>query len=133
MIKDEFRSKSYQDPKTGCWLWHGKAPRGPTRKSYEAFKGPITKGQWVLHKCDVPKCINPKHLFLGDRSINMIDMYSKGRGTAIVANRVNKTHCIKGHPFNAENTIYRNSKRPGRDCKICRLAATRKSRKKRTG
>jgi hypothetical protein len=41
MTKDEFRSKSYEDTKTGCWLWHGKAPYGPTRKAWKAFSGKV--------------------------------------------------------------------------------------------
>ena len=33
----------------------------------------------VLHSCDVRKCVNPKHLFLGTEFDNIEDMINKGR------------------------------------------------------
>ena len=53
------------------------------RAAYERAYGPITDGKFVLHRCDVPQCCNPKHLFLGTQSENAKDMWSKGRGNPI--------------------------------------------------
>src|SRR6266436_4607223 len=38
----------------------------------------IPDGLQVLHKCDVPRCINPVHLFLGTQQNNIDDMLAKG-------------------------------------------------------
>jgi len=48
------------------------------RLVYKALIAPIT-AEFILHKCDNRRCINPKHLFKGDPKINYDDMYAKGR------------------------------------------------------
>ena len=60
-----------------CWLWTGATVRGygalhilgkvvlTHRLSYEIHIGPIPKGLWVLHRCDVRACGHPDDLFLG--------------------------------------------------------------------
>jgi len=75
-----------------CWLWTGSerssgygaialggSIESSHRFAYEYLVGPIPKHMWVLHRCDAPKCCNPKHLFLGTPRDNAIDMQSKGR------------------------------------------------------
>jgi len=49
------------------------------RLSYILFRKNITSEDHVLHKCDNPLCVYPKHLFLGDQTSNMTDKVSKNR------------------------------------------------------
>jgi hypothetical protein len=75
-----------------CWLWplycgrggYGVMRSGPRtflvhRVAHEALIGPIPPGLLVLHRCDVPRCFNPRHLFAGTQQDNMVDMMQKGR------------------------------------------------------
>lgn len=77
-----------------CWFWTGhKNPLGygklcrnnqktcyyAHRLSWEFHNGPIPEGMCVLHKCDNPACVRPKHLFLGTRLDNNNDMFTKRR------------------------------------------------------
>lgn len=89
---------SYEvDPFGGCWLWtgpmkesgYGRIWNGSKnilahRFSYALHVGPIPAGDGyhgacVLHRCDVPACVNPAHLRLGTHADNMADMKAKGR------------------------------------------------------
>lgn len=49
------------------------------RVSYELHVGPIPDGLFILHRCDVPACVNPDHLFVGSAADNVADMMAKGR------------------------------------------------------
>lgn len=85
-------------PVTGCWIWMGpigssgyphvdmwyknkRKTIGATRLAYERAFGQIPKGLFICHKCDIPSCINPAHLFSATAKENSIDMANKGRAT----------------------------------------------------
>lgn len=61
------------------WGKHGDPRHGAHRFSYIIHKGSIPKGKWILHHCDNPLCVNPKHLFIGTGLDNIKDMVSKKR------------------------------------------------------
>lgn len=54
--------------------------RGAHVVAFEIAFGPVPTGSNVLHKCDVPLCVNPPHLFLGSIAENNADRERKGRG-----------------------------------------------------
>lgn len=91
-IEQRFLTKVLPEPNSGCWFWVGPIlngrygswnVRGRTRyahrMAYEFFCGPVEEGMDVCHKCDIPCCVNPDHLFLGPRKVNMQDAQKKGR------------------------------------------------------
>lgn len=139
-LLEKFNSK-YSIDENGCWIWGGSL-RGQgyaqiydgkkntigSRVSYALFKGPIPNGMHVLHKCDVRKCVNPEHLFLGTHQDNMIDKTKKGRSTN--QNAI-KNFCLNGHEFTQENTrIYKNGKRCCITCQNIRSKIRYKKLKK---
>lgn len=87
-----FKQKVIVNQESGCWEWVGASDghgyghfwfRGSIQKAHRvslALHGvEIPSGLWALHKCDNPPCVNPDHLFIGDRADNMKDMSKKGR------------------------------------------------------
>lgn len=125
---ERFWSKTTPEPNSGCWLWtaslgstgYGQISidgrhRKAHRVSWELHNGEIPDGMCVLHRCDVPSCVNPEHLWLGDQPANLKDMWAKGRGVAPFAGM---THCKRGHEFTHENTYTnRQGKRICRECR----------------
>lgn len=89
---DNVRFWSKVNKTDGCWLWIGATDRRygsfswsgrrlakAHRISWELAHGPIPDGMCVLHRCDVPLCVRPAHLFLGTQKDNLRDAFRKGR------------------------------------------------------
>lgn len=109
----------------GCWEWLGAhRPEGYGRVRRGSATPPCTHIVWemvygcpptddVLHTCDNPPCIRPSYLFVGSPSLNAYDSVWKGRHP-----NANKTHCLRGHEFNQQNTYVTN--KGTRHCRTCR-------------
>jgi hypothetical protein len=119
-----------------CWLWiGGKNDKGyghfsvrkqnerktfrSHRVSYSLSRGEILPGFLILHTCDNPACVNPKHLWLGTARDNMVDCVTKGRHQS---KSLIKKYCDK---CGSERVIYKlkSGKKSGRimrRCKHCR-------------
>lgn len=113
---------------SGCWLWNARIhPNGygafgfgdvvykAHRAAWMIYRGAIPTGMCVLHRCDVPRCVNPDHLFLGTQIDNVRDMVQKKRhwshGT---------THCKHGHALGGNHYVKRlPNGRTARICKTC--------------
>jgi hypothetical protein len=92
-LTPEERFRLYVRETPQCWEWTGyKNEKGygvinlrgervmAHRMAYELAGGTIPKGLFVLHHCDNPGCVRPKHLFVGTLADNNADMDRKGRG-----------------------------------------------------
>lgn len=110
-VRTRFEKKYQRSEKTGCWLWTGASGgRGygafslggrshtASRVSWMLYRGEIPEGLIVCHKCDVPLCVNPDHLFLGTDKDNTDDCRSKNRmpmGEKCVSSKIKETDVIE--------------------------------------
>lgn len=88
----------------GCWNWTGALKKGThkygrlktinpltdkscmmiaSRASYLAYNGDLPPGMNILHLCDNPQCVNPKHLYAGTSLQNSKDIKSSNKYKAI--------------------------------------------------
>lgn len=116
-----------------CWLWTGadngvgygmmgvfRRPRLAHRISWIIANGeppdlPGYHGACILHRCDVPACVNPTHLFLGTVSDNHADMRRKGRAVPTRGER-------NGRALLTEAQVHEARDRFSRGERVCDLA-----------
>ena len=109
-----------------CWLWSGASLRDgrgtfwvrprqvvATRAAWFLAHGDWPpNGVFVCHSCDVPACVNPKHLWLGTNRENGLDASAKKR---LQGQRRNV--CRLGHPLIQRQATARTSAQ--RRCLVC--------------
>lgn len=110
---------------SGCWEWQAyrnHAGYGQVglngrlalahRAVYEALVGPIPEGMSLDHLCRNPPCVNPEHLEPVTHAENM----RRGDFSRNGEHLRRRTHCPRGHTYDAANTReYRGS----RYCRAC--------------
>lgn len=92
MITNDVRKRFLEkiDMGKSCWIWNGTIGSNgygyiaikrknvlAHRISFLIFEGEIG-AKFVLHKCNVPSCVNPKHLYLGTQKENIADQINSG-------------------------------------------------------
>ena len=126
-LPDNFTSKFAVDH-NGCWIWTASTRNEgygcywfrnklwrAHRVSWTLLKGEIPEGMLVLHKCDIPQCVNPDHLEVVSFRENVL------RGTQPTAINAMKTHCSNGHEFTPENTKFYRNRHTHRICIKCSI------------
>ena len=122
---------------SSCWQWKacildtgygqvradGKS-RLAHRVIYEALIGPIPSGLTIDHLCRNRSCVNPEHMEIVTQRTNTL------RGVGASARNAIKSHCIHGHPFEAENLRIRPD--GSRECRECANERNRRYRRERT-
>ena len=115
--------KNYSlENENGCLLWQKTKVDGygriywqnkmqyAHRLAYEIENGKIPDGKEIDHLCRVRHCVNPKHLEAVTRIENR-------RRNNPFRQKHYKTHCVNGHEFTEENSLFR--KNGVRRCKTC--------------
>lgn len=89
-LEERLTTKSRR-AENGCLEWMFPDKRGYGRLEFQRERdkahrwawrlwvGPIPDGMSVLHKCDNPPCIEPRHLELGTKKKNNDDAWLRGR------------------------------------------------------
>jgi hypothetical protein len=80
-LAEKFWAKVDRRGEDECWPWLGATRNGTSygsighqgknliayRVSFELHCRLLEQGEWVLRTCDDQTCVNPKHLYVGDR------------------------------------------------------------------
>jgi len=95
-LEARFRAKVEVGGPDDCWVWRGALNDKPGlgygvlsrdgdlvlahRLSWELANGrEVPAGMLVLHRCDNPPCVNPRHLYVGTYRENLLDAVRAGR------------------------------------------------------
>lgn len=128
------------DGPNGCWEWqstinetgygiYGHHEFGNLlahRLALHVAGRPVPADMTVDHLCRNRRCVNPDHLEIVTREVNAL------RGGGYMAVNARKTHCVHGHPFDAQNTGYTKSRTRVGVARYCRTCSRERARTRPT-
>lgn len=132
--RERFLAKIEKTP-AGHWIWRAsfgtrgygqfylnsyKRAIGAHRAAYELFVGPIPDGLQIDHVCRISACVNPACL---EPVTNRMNTQRGEAGGMVLI-------CKNGHPYNEDNTGWKQDKKRGwrRYCRACARDAMRRRR-----
>lgn len=125
-VVERFEGHLVEQDQNGCWVWDKPHPDSgygqffgqAHRWSYEYHFGAIPEELHLDHLCRNRACVNPWHL----EPVSLVENVMRGEGYYAVNAR--KTHCLRGHEFDADNTYTTPNGR--RQCRKCAHIRSRK-------
>jgi HNH endonuclease len=116
--------------RTGCLIWQGQRKKGygiferhghrllAHRVAWEAVAGPIPEGMVINHLCRNRACVRTTHL---EVTTDWGNLHAED-SLAVAKHNGEKTNCLRGHPFDEENTYWyvQHGRSIGRHCRQCR-------------
>ncbi len=122
-----------------CWLWTGPQVDGygvirnsgrqlrVHRVTFEYFIGEIPSELELDHLCRIRSCVNPWHC----EAVTSLENWQRGK----TPSRLNalKTHCVRGHEFSQENTLFYKARIRGKSytLRVCRTCKREQNRERR--
>ena len=129
------------DSETGCWFSPGYVTKSGYRRVrhnrrmvnlhrfvFEQLCESVPDGKQLHHTCRNKQCLYPRHLEIlsaAEHTRKHPEIREK-----IIAQRLARTHCARGHAFTPENTYTTPGTRK-RNCRICQREAGRRYDAKR--
>lgn len=109
---------------SGCWTWqaskmktgYGKFSTNngwllAHRVSFSIFNNVEFDNLLIDHMCRNRSCVNPDHL----RAVTFKQNTTENSTSVAAVNKI-KTHCLRGHKYDEQNTVIRKN---GRECRAC--------------
>lgn len=94
------------------------------RAAYELLVGAVPAGMDLDHLCRNRACVNPDHLEVVTRLVNLL------RGDGWVGRNARKAACLRGHPLSGPNLYI--TREGWRQCRTCKRARARKAYQTKT-
>jgi hypothetical protein len=105
--------------------WFEGRLRGVHEIAWIEANGPIPAGYEIDHTCGNRACRELTHLRLLTHRANLL-----ASSNTLPGINARKTHCVNGHPFDAENTY--TTKQGKRHCRACNRDKARERYQQRT-